>query len=188
MKKQQLLLLFALFSITWLSSCKKDPDPTSSGYYIKYNLDGKSYYNKSQVFQAGCNDSYELGGWCNSEKNFYDAAGITIVFNNKITKSDVLTLAGKTFYFDGTSTGTLPIGGIIFKHNIGMSYVYSYSTTDHSYFVKINSVTFVENNGMFNIYKVTGTFKAKMEYDSSSPSVFKDATSGDFNMMWSSFN
>jgi|GEM_PF-2596421 len=181
MKKATLQASFAfVLAILLMAGCSHSTSTTNplGTYYFTGTFLGQNVNYNAQLIQVG--DNYQDVGGYVPNSNLSAAGGIFLNLHDTTPKARILALANTSYSFAPTATITPDVvvnpGNLNFYHTM--------STTDPSYFLKINQIVYLKSDTLFgnpeDIYAVDGSFKAKMA-DPNTGAYAGDA-SGTFNI------
>jgi len=169
------LTLLSFLGLLLMGACtkSKSPTPTPSGpgtttsspYYFDFTV-GSAVHNINTNFPQymvllGMEG---LGGYeVSNMTTTIPSVGLGFRWWNKDTvrESDVMSLVGRTIYFDDTAINVQ----INYDSTLAMYREwYSVDTSDHDFYVKVNSITFLKNDTTLStpvrVYEITGSCSA----------------------------
>lgn len=182
-------ILLALCSIAvWMSACNKSSTPApptkpASPYYFRFTTNGRDYNLTADFKQYMPFDNNGIGGYQLGDQLFNGPiAGVRLSwpYGDTVKENDVKRLVGKTLYFDDTSIAP----EISFSESVGANTWYSVDTSDHDFFVKITSVSYLKDDeGIDGVklktYVLEGNCNAILHMDDST----MPFTNGAFNII-----
>lgn len=180
-------ILISLFII----SCNKDNTTPSnsttskSQYYFKFNFEGQNYNFDADNPQYMSLSTSEFGGFQTDGASLASSsAGISFFWQNKdtITETDVMSLVGKTIYFDDTTIRA----ELYFNNNANGDYWYTVDTSDRNFSITVNSITYLKKDTTYfapvNVYVLKGTCNGLM-YLNSNYTRQEVLSNGEFNFL-----
>jgi len=183
------LTLLSFLGLLLIGACTKSkssspaPSVTPSPYYFNFSL-GSAVHNLNANSPYYMNIGTDgLGGFEVGDLKAQLPAiglGFTWVHKDTVHESDLMSLAGRTIYFDDTAIN-------IFLEYDSTTSLYSgwfaMDTSNHSYYVKVNSVTYQKNDTAYGIpvrvYAINGTCSAVMRQQTDTTTL----TNGEFNLV-----
>ncbi|KAA5534814.1 hypothetical protein F0919_09405 [Taibaiella lutea] len=192
MKKILLYSGLALSMAAMVSGCKKDddnnnPDPTPTNpYYFNFKANGTAYNFSSATPQYISSDENVIGGFQETSFLTYPSISLSFKYDHHPTESEVLSLAGNTYHFDGSYPN--PYMEFDGGSTNGSEQYYTSDTTTNNLSVKVNSISYVKTDTtIFNIvdvYVINGTCNAFLQpYQTISTYPFINVTEGSFNFL-----
>lgn len=161
-----------------LAACDKSatttPTPTPTPvnpYYFKFTINGKDYNYNTDFEQYMSMSVDRAGGYQQGAYDIYPSIGLAIQwpFDDTVSEADLLSLKGKTLYFDDSITRP----EILFNEEMDQYAGWeSLDTSDHNFYVKISDITYLKDDTTYfapvKVYVVSGTCRAVMNepYDS----------------------
>ncbi|KAA5534820.1 hypothetical protein F0919_09435 [Taibaiella lutea] len=178
------IVLCATISMT---ACKKDKEekPDETGlYYFNFKGNETAYNFNSDLPKYLDDNMNQIGGFQMSNNTNKPNISLAIKYDHNPTEAEVLDLAGKTFYFDGSFPGPVVTfdGGAM----SGAEKYHSVDTLASAYNVKVNGISYKKtdtiNTTIVDVYVINGTCKAYLENDQDA-NLHLNVTEGSFNFL-----
>jgi len=170
-----------------LTACKKDKEqpPDETGlYYFNFKADGNTYNFNSDLPKYLDTVTNQAGGFQMANNTNKPNLSLAFKYNHNPTDAEVLDLAGKTFYFDGS----FPKPVVTFDGGAmsGAEKYHSIDTLSASYNVKVNAISYKRtdtvNENIVDVYVINGTCKAYLE-NNQNTNLHLNVTDGNFNFL-----
>ena len=174
-----------LCAILVIAGCKKEEEAPQTGlYHFNFKANGTAYNFNSDIPQYISDNPNQVGGFQMNNNTVTPNISLSFMFLHNPTEAEVLGLAGRTFFFDGSYPG--PVITFDGGAESGAEKYQSQDTLSSVYNVQINAVTFIKSDETsFNnvdVYQISGTCKASMQ-NSKDTNLHMDITDGDFSFL-----
>lgn len=185
MKKILSGICVMLCAVTILAGCKKDDDEPQTGlYHFNFKANGTTYNFNADIPQYISENANQVGGFQMNNNTVTPNISLSFMFLNNPSEAEVLGLAGREFFFDGSYPR--PIVTFDGGAESGAEKFQSQDTLSSVYNVEIDSVKFIKSDvTSFNnvdVYQISGKCKAYMR-NTQNASLHMEITEGDFNFL-----
>jgi len=183
----------SLLCLLLIGACTKSKSPTPSGtgsisspYYFNFSIGSAIHYLNTNfpIYNVGMRTRGLGGNEIGDTNTLIPRINLNIFWKHKDTvyESDLMSLVGRTIYFDDTAIG---INLEYDSSKINYSGWFSDDTSDHNYYVKVKSIAFLKNDTAFlnpiRVYVINGTCSAVIQQDTSRIATL---TNGQFNFLF----